>query len=435
MSFGAFIGGLTQGYQVGQNLQDQKQRREIEAIKLKQLQDEAKLTEDESGLNAEAARRLGASGSPQDAIPGMAPDGSVTVQATEAPVASAGVQPAVGLPAGVPGRGEMRPSAMEAAGATQQPAPQPGAEQAAGGLTAKLPEMVVRPKPDPAKRTSDFFKARVDVAMEKGDHRLIKRATEDYANHLVKQSQVLDTEYKERTRAAEEALRTGKTQAEVKQLAMDAQRNQITAMGTVLWLYENGFTSKAVEASRHAGLGGEGWELKEFRPGKDGVIEVVGADGKVAMSFTPEQARAVRAQSGIATPKSQNVILAEGAEMRTPDGKLVAENRKDQRPTPDQTLQRQNQLDRNLGADYGTTDPMGRLMISPEKRSEYESIRSAAHQYVRDGMDAVAALEKAKSEYKAKAGGAKPASGAKPAPAAGAAPAPGVAAARKELGF
>jgi hypothetical protein len=425
MSFGAFIGGLTQGYQVGQNLQDQKQRREIEAIKLKQLQDEAKLTEDESGLNAEAAKRLGASGAPQDAIPGMAPDGSVTVQATEAPAASAGVQPAVGLPAGVPGQGAMRPSAMEAGGATQQP----GAEQAAGGLTAKLPEMVVRPKPDPAKRTSDFFKARVDVAMEKGDHRLIKRATEDYANHLVKQSQVLDTEYKERTRAADEALRTGKTQAEVKQLAMDAQRNQITAMGTVLWLYENGFTDKAIAASRHAGIGGEGWELKEFRPGKDGVIEVVGADGKVAMTFTPEQARTVRAQSGISTPKSQNVILAEGAEMRTPDGKLVAENRKDARPTPDQTLQRQNQLDRNLGADYGTTDPMGRLMISPEKRSEYESIRSAAHQYVRDGMDAVAALEKAKSEYKAKAGGGKP------APAAGAAPAPAVADARKKLGF
>jgi hypothetical protein len=424
MSFGAFIGGLTQGYQVGQNLQDQKQRREIEAIKLKQLQDEAKLTEDEGGLNVEAAKRLGATGAPQDEIPGMAPDGSVTVQATEAPVASAGVQPAVGLPAGVPGQGAMRPSAMEAGGATQ---PQPGAEQAAGGLTAKLPEMVVRPKPDPAKRTSDFFKARVDVAMEKGDHRLIKRATEDYANHLVKQSQVLDTEYKERTRAAEEALRTGKTQAEVKQLAMDAQRNQITAMGTVLWLYENGFTSKAVEASRHAGLGGEGWELKEFRPGKDGVIEVVGADGKVAMSFTPEQARAVRAQSGIATPKSQNVILAEGAEMRTPDGKLVAENKKDPRQSPDQTLQRQNQSTSILGTRYGTKDGMGNIMISPEKREQHDAVLLRAHELIRAGADASPAIAQAEREFKSKAPAA--------APAAGAAPAPAVADARKKLGY
>jgi hypothetical protein len=425
MSFGAFIGGLTQGYQVGQNLQDQKQRREIEAIKLKQLQDEAKLTEDESGLNAEAARRLGASGSPQDAIPGMAPDGSVTVQATEAPAASAGVQPAVGLPAGVPGQGAMRPSAMEAGGATQQP----GAEQAAGGLTAKLPEMVVRPKPDPAKRTSDFFKARVDVAMEKGDHRLIKRATEDYANHLVKQSQVLDTEYKERTRAAEEALRTGKTQAEVKQLAMDAQRNQITAMGTVLWLYENGFTSKAVEASRHAGLGGEGWELKEFRPGKDGVIEVVGADGKVAMTFTPEQARAVRAQSGIAPAKGENVVVPDGGMLvNSSTGAVKVENRKEARQTPDQTLQKVRIADNFINQQAGVDSQTGQMLNStPEKLARLGAAKVKAGEYIRQGMDEQAAAQRAWKETEPKAPGA--------APAAGAAPAPAVAEARKKLGY
>lgn len=428
MSFGAFIGGLTQGYQVGQNLQDQKQRREIEQFKLKDLQEEAASKQSVKDLDAAAlARSRGVTGPEvQNDVPGVKPDGTiegVVVPSTPPPQAQ------VGLPAGVPGQGEGRPSAMEAGGATQAS----GGVQAPPMETVRLPGVTVRPKPEkPADKQADFLKARMEIATEKGDQKLMSIAQKDYANHLVQASAIKDTEYRERTRELAEKVKTGQLTAEDRQQAIELQKSQMTAMGSVLWLWENGFKDQAIQVSRHAGLGGDGWSLKEFRPGKNGMIEVVGHDGEVAMSFTPEQAKSVRSMSGIGVAE-EKVVLGDGASLvGKTSGKTYAENKKDITPEKAGALnsnivRSDNFVETLLGV---KRDTMGNLLagITPEMERTAGEVKIQAARYIRQGMPPEEAADKAVKEHKAKQ--------AKPA-AKGAAPAPtsGVDAAANKLGF
>jgi hypothetical protein len=293
--------------------------------------------------------------------------------------------------------------------------------------TATMPVTTVKPPKD-VKKTENFHEARMRIAQERGNSELLGKYTQEYAKHLTDESTIAAKKFEKEQRPILEQMAKIKTEAEWKALPEETRAKMLKAhqevadqsarAGATGWqLVQNPLTRK--EGMTLLGRAfGEDEPLKDIQREGDFFIPI-GADGKQLVGndgkpvrIHKDAAERLTSQYG---SKAPGIVLAEGAQLRNPNtGALIAENQKDQRPTTDQTIQRQNQVSRELGTDYGVRDAMGNLTITPEKRAEYETVRGIASQYVRDGMDAVAAIDRAKAEYKKRAG-APAAPGAAPA--------------------
>lgn len=424
----SLVSGFSTGYSIAQDARDRQQRRKLADFEIAKRQREADLQKADDDISKSAAsivKNVGAGLDGDGMGPPVAPQDatSVTVAPQPAAAPAEGVAPdgpatpqtAVGLPAGQVGPGQMRPSAIEAAGQTQPP----GAAQASAGVQPAKPEALPKVEVTAQKKTeqANIYKTKMRLAEERGLTDLSQKYQKDYVGSLVEQVKADDAQFKLDNKEALNKLASAKTAEELKELQMKAQQRQIQAGGTMLYLWSIGAHDQAREVSKHGALGGEGWSLKEIRPGQNGTLEIVGHDGEVAMTMTPEQARGFVQMSGVAPKPDENVVLADGAKLvnkRT--GAPVAENVKDPKAAPDTKLRRQDQVNSRLLQDYGLKSPTGEFIVSPEKKAEYQGVRSLAEQYAADGMDASAAIDKARAEWAKRA---KPAN----APAAPGAPA------------
>jgi hypothetical protein len=167
---------------------------------------------------------------------------------------------------------------------------------------------------------------------------------------------------------------------------------------------------------------GEDEPLKDIQREGDFFIPI-GADGKqlVGQDGKPVRVHKDAAERMVSQygSKAPGIVLAEGAQLRNPNtGALIAENPKDARPNRDQTIQQVNQVASLLGTDYGTRDSLGNLTITPEKRAEYEKVRSVAAELLTSGRarTATEAIDLAKQQAKAAAPAAPGAAPAAPPP-------------------
>jgi hypothetical protein len=420
MSFGAFLNGMMGGYQVGQNLQDQVQQRKLREFKIKELEEEQATKERAKEYDAQAAgivRNVGVGLDGDGMGPQYVPQAPAPepVPVNTGPVDDSVMRAAPGdtpaqVPIGVPG-GPLAP-----VGPGQRPSPAQieaaGSTQAAAGVAPQvMPKVTVQG----AKKTPDFYAERVRLAKEKGDVKLVERFQDEQVKFLVSDVKRDEAEWARENADLVKRNREAKTMDELNEIQDKAQQRQLRTGGTILYLWSLGAHDAAREASKHASIFGPDWSLKEIRPGADGKIEVVGADDKVALTLTPDQARQFVSQSGVAGKPDENVVLADGARLvnkRT--GTAVAENTKDPRQTPDQTLQKQNMANARLLQDYGLKSPTGEFLVPEEKKAEYQRVRSIAERMVREGMPVDEAVERAKAEVSKAATAASPAAPSTP---------------------
>lgn len=432
------VSGFSTGYSIGQDAQDRARKRKLADFEIAQKQRESdrQKVDDEIGKSAADIvknRGLGLDGD------GMGPPADVSegTQVAVAPAPEAAAAPAEGVsgpvdnsvmraapgdtpasaPVGLPasqvgvGPGQSRSAAAMESGGQVQPA----AAQAANGVqpVAKLPKVEVTAKK--ATEKTDIYKEKIRLAEERGLTDLAGKYRLEHGKALVLQAEANDAQWKLENKDAMAQLAAAKTTEEMQQLQAKAQQRQIQMGGTMLYLWQHGMKDQARAVSKHSSLGGEGWELEDIRPGKDGTLEIIGKGGTVDMTLTPDQVRGFIGMSG-AAPKTQTHVLSDGAVLTDDKGKVLAENKKDPRAAPEQTLQRQNQATSILGTQYGTRDAMGNLMISPEKKSEHDAVLQRSHELVRtEGIDAAVAIKRAQEEYKK--GTVKPPAGAPGAPA------------------
>lgn len=439
MSFGAFVNGLMGGYQAGQNMQDQVQKRKLREFEVEREEEAARLRKTKRDVDKEAAvavemAKQGLAGDgmgPSEHLAGPTPEtGPVTAEVTPAAIAQEGVapaQPAVGLPAGQVGPGEMRPSAIEAAGATQANPP-PAAE---GTMpTARMPETVIRPKPEktPVKKTESYHEARMRIAQERGNGELLSQYTKEYATHLSDEATIATKKFEKEQRPMLEAMARIKTEAEWKALPEETRAKMLKAQadaaeqsarnGATGWqLIQNPITRPdGMKLIGHAfGMDGPAKDIQ-----RDGDFFIpIAPDGKPATDYSGKPIRvhkdAVERMVSQYGSKAPGFILREGEQYRSADGKtVIAENPKDVRPPPDQALQQvrisHGIIDQRAGVDSQTGQMIN---SSPEKLARLSAAKVKASEYVRAGMNESTAAERAWKETEPGAAPGKP--GAAPA--------------------
>lgn len=438
MSFGAFVSGMAQGATFAQDLKDKYQKGQLRQYEIDKEEEAAALRKQSKEIDKQAADSVkyaaeGVAGDgmgPPTSAAGPAPEAGATADIVPPPTATPGIvaqegvapAPAVGLPAGQVGPGEMRPSAIEAAGATQA-----SPTAAAGTMpTATMPPVTVKPKQD-VKKTENYHEARMRIAQERGNSELLGKYTKEYATHLVDQSTIAAKTFEAKQRPLLEKMAEIKTEAEWKALPEETRAKMLKAhqevaensarAGATGWqLVQNPLTrTQGMTLLAHAF--GEDQPLKDIQKEGDYFIPI-GADGKqlVGQDGKPVRVHKDAAERMVSQygSKAPGIVLAEGAQLRNPNtGALIAENQKDPRPNRDQTIQQVNQVASLLGTDYGTRDALGNLTITPEKRAEYEKVRSLAAQLLTSGKAGTAteAIDMAKQQARGAAPGAAPAAG------------------------
>jgi hypothetical protein len=408
MSFGAFLNGLMGGYQVGQNLQDQAQQRKLRDFKVKELEEEQGIKERIKGYDEQTRDMIrnvgigldGDGMGPQYTAP-EAPTPEAPAPASTDPVDDSVMRAAPGetpvqVPIGVPG-GPLAP-----VGPGQRPSPAQveaaGATQAAAGVAP--PQVAPKVTIMGAKKTPDFYAERIRVAKEKGDTKVVERFQEEQVKFLVNEVKRDAAQWEIDNADRNKRFKEAKTVAELRKIQEEEQEHQIRSSGTALYLWSIGAHDAAREASKHGSVFGPDWSLKEIRPGKEGMLEIVGADGKVAAEVTPEQVRQLVARSGAAgSAPEKPMLVPDGGVVYDPRTKQpIYENRKDPKQTPDQTLQKQNMVNTRLLQDFGLKSPTGEFLVPDEKKAEYQRVRSVAERMVREGMSVDEALDRAKAE-------------------------------------
>jgi hypothetical protein len=443
MSFGAFVNGAMQGASFVQDLQDKYQKGKLRQFEIEKEEEAARLRKESKDIDKQAADSVkyaaqGVAGDgmgPPESAAGAAPEAGASADIVPPPTATPGIvaqegvapAPAVGLPAGQVGPGEMRPSAIEAAGATQ-PA-------AAGTMpTATMPTTVIKPKE--VKKTENFHEARMRIAQERGNSELLGKYTKEYATHLIDQSVVASKKFEAEQRPLLEEMARIKTQDEWDALPVERRNKMLKAQqevadnsaraGATGWqLVQNPLTrNEGMTLLGHAF--GEDKPLKDIQREGDFFIPI-GADGKqlVGQDGKPVRVHKDAAERMVSQygSKAPGIVLAEGAQLRNPNtGALIAENTKDLKPNHEQStsLAREagNYVDRALGVQR---DQMGNLIagVTPEQVKASAEVQMRAAALIRAGKTPDVAAQMALEEYKKKPGapaapGAAPAAAAKP---------------------